>query len=328
MTLTIPAFNDTRITSDSSKPNFQKVTAPVTFSGPYASAKLVVDLSSTCYPFSGWSRDPPPMGQNWPADCDAFDRNFEFTLDEPKSKTDPPAIELVRAITPFGGPEHFEIDVTDVLNGRPGSHVLQAYIATWSDSTGQVSGSNGGWNVSAHFEVVPGAAPHNVLAVIPLFNGTQGTPLGSEPYFFKLPAGTTSTRLEYRVTGHGGAPGDSACIGPAEEFCSRTHILKLDNAQLAQINPWRTDCATLCTIMHYGPSTGGFDYCAQNPCGDPQSVMAPRANWCPGSVTPPFTWTDPMTPTSAGLHSFQWSISNVDKGGIWRISAVMFAFGG
>ena len=43
--------------------------------GAYAQATLIVDLASTCFPFE--SAAAPPAGQNWPADCDAFDRNFD-----------------------------------------------------------------------------------------------------------------------------------------------------------------------------------------------------------------------------------------------------------
>src|SRR5438094_104899 len=108
---TIEAFDSVRISSHSEEPNFQKASATLDFKdGPFASALLIVDLATTCYPFENWST--PPAGQNWPADCDAFDRNFEISLDG--------KLELMRAITPFGGPEHQEIDITDVVNGLLG----------------------------------------------------------------------------------------------------------------------------------------------------------------------------------------------------------------
>src|SRR5690606_17743400 len=125
----------------------------------------------------------------------------------------------VRAITPFGGPLDFEIDVTDVANGRPGAHELAVSIATWSDASGQVTGSNGGWNVTARFEMVPGPAPRNVLAVTPLYDGSQTTP-DSPAVELEVPAGTTSSRIEYRVTGHGGVAFGCG-TSPAEEFCQR-----------------------------------------------------------------------------------------------------------
>ncbi len=302
--------------------NLQQVKAGFSLTGaPFASVKLVADLSSTCFPFSSWQQNPPPTGQNWPADCDAFDRNFEFSLDDPGDGG--PSHEVIRAITPFGGPLHFEQDLTDAMNFAPGPHVLKVAIGTWSDPAGQVSGSNGGWTVSAHLEVVPGAAPRHVLAVIPLVNSSDGPDAGRD-LPFTLPPGTQTAMIEYRATGHGGAAGDSACIGPAEEFCQRHTHLRLDGLEVGNVVLWRTDCASLCTLAHYG--NPGFDYCQENPCGAIQSVQAPRANWCPGSLTPPLQ-VDSATIGTPGPHDFSYSIDGVATGGTWRVSAVVYAYG-
>jgi hypothetical protein len=321
---TILAFDKVRIGSDSSQPNFQETTAGIDLhSGPFASVRLVVDLDTTCFPFESWQDNPPPPGENWPADCDAFDRNFEVSLDKPIAPdSDPPGIELVRAITPFGGPMQLDVDVTDVANGRRGQHTLTAYISTFSDPAGQVSGSNGGWTISARLEVTPGMPPRNVLAVTPLFYDYVDQP-GTDPLSFVTPGGTVHTRLEYRATGHGGV--SFGCgIQTAEEFCLRTHTLLVDANAIADLQPWRDDCASLCTQTHYGSAAAGFHYCAENPCGALDSVRASRANWCPGSVTPPFIW-EPET-LSAGIHDFRWQISEVADGGSWRLSALLLAF--
>jgi hypothetical protein len=101
-----------------------------------------------------------------------------------------------------------------------------------------------------------------------------------------VPGGTTSSRLEFRATGHGGGmimPG-SGCIGPAEEFCKRTFTFFADAQQIDELDAWRDNCADFCTVTHYAPFN--LDYCLENPCGAIQSVRASRANWCPGSVTP------------------------------------------
>jgi len=326
---TIVAFDDTRITSDGSQPNFQTVFADVDFKdGPFASAKLVVDLASTCYPFDNWLDNPPPSGQNWPADCDAFDRNFDISLDDPVDPAvDGPGLELMHAITPFGGPMHLEIDVTDVANGLPGNHRIRAHITTWSDGAGQVSGSNGGWNVTARLEMVPGAAPRNVLAVKSLFYGTQTTAEGPGELAFDAPEGTTSGRIELKTSGHGGGDPVAGCIGPAEEFCNRTHSVSIDGALVEAWKPWRTDCKDLCTeTTHTWPSGSSFNYCMENPCGAISSVKAPRANWCPGSMTPPKQWETPEL-GKVGPHTFQWVISTVAPGGSWATSATYFAYG-
>jgi Peptide-N-glycosidase F, C terminal len=312
MPYTLQAFDNLRISSHSDEPNFQKATAAVDLrDGPFASATLVVDLATTCYPFENWTAPPP--GQSWPADCDAFDRNFEFALDD--------QLELMRAITPFGGPEHQEIDITDVANGLPGKHSLTVTIPTYSDAAGMVSGSNGGWNVSAQLVMTPGPPPRKVLAVLPLFYRSQGKSDLPPVAPFDVPPKTAAARLEYRATGHGGAMDTSGkCIGPAEEFCKRTHHLLLDGSELQPgLVPWRNDCYLNCTLAHYR----NFDYCMENPCGDVNSVQASRANWCPGTLTPPIIW-DPIL--SPGAHQLTYAIDGIADGGSWRLSAVVLLF--
>ncbi len=319
---TITVFDNIRINSTGDV-NVRDVVADVDLAGAsFEQVTMRVELASTCYPFESWTQ--PPAGHNWPADCDAYDRNFEFTLDDPKEEGDPPAFELVRAITPFGGPMTFEVDLTDLANARPGQHSIRAHISTWSDGAGQVSGSAGGWNVTTHIDVVPGTPPRNVLAAIPLVSDFHGK---QDPFTtsLTLPEGTTSTRLEYRVTGHGGGDPDPfpTCIGPAEEFCQRTHIVYADGVDIDQFLAWRDDCEDLCTLETH--PNGGFQYCVENPCGNVQSVKASRANWCPGDVTPPFVWT-PEQWTSAGPHTFSYSIPEQGNGS-WRVSATAYAYG-
>jgi hypothetical protein len=318
----VTLLEDARITSASGDRSFQRVTADVAVTGPFTSVNLVVDLSSTCFPFTKWQSEPPPAGQNWPASCDAFDRNFEITLLDPASPTTP-AIELVHAITPFGGPLHVEEDVTDVFNALSGPRTLEVVIPTWSDASGKVSGSAGGWNVSARLEVVHGPAPRDVIAVIPLHHGSLTTPDANKTFPFTLPPGTTKARIEYTATGHGGGAADDACIGPAEEFCRRKHVLSLDGAVLETLDPWRTDCKTLCTLVDGGPF--GNKYCKENPCGAIGSVRAPRANWCPGSVTPAKSF-EPPTLTSPGPHTLGLAIDKIADQGSWLVSAKVFAY--
>lgn len=322
----LTVFEQARITSDSSQENFHRIEAEVDWGQqPVARAVLVVDLGTTCFPFEGWRDNPPPEGHNFPANCDAFDRNFEWTLDEPQQEGEPPALELVRAITPFGGPLHLEVDITDLVNSRPGAHRLTCTIPTWSDGSGQVSGANGGWDIDAQIILTPGQPRRSVLGVVPLINHNYGSQTQLAPIPFTVPEGTTEAKLYYRTTGHGGATDPSgACIGPAEEFCRRTHRIFLDGEARPAFIPWRNDCDQLCDLTHYGPEDGGFDYCAQNPMGALESVRAPRANWCPGDVTPPQIYTLALEP---GEHSFHYEVEDVFGDGIWRTSAAITFYG-
>src|SRR5262249_30650439 len=105
--------------------------------GPFARVTLKVDLESACYPFEKWSADPPPVGQNWPADCDAFDRNVNVLFDDGGSAGGQdagaaPPFEVIHAITPFGGPEHLETDITSLANALPGKRRLRVDLVSHS----------------------------------------------------------------------------------------------------------------------------------------------------------------------------------------------------
>lgn len=308
-----------RIGSDSSKPDFQKASGKLDLTGTFQKVTLVVDLESPCFPFDRWKDDPPPKGQNWPASCDAFDRNFETSLVDP-SKPDAPGLELVRAITPFGGPLHIEEDVTDLWNGLEGTRDLVIRITTYSDSAGKVSGSNGSWYVSAKVEKTAGPAPREVLAVTPLFYGNVKADSSTKDLPFQIPQGATSTRVVYRATGHGGQIEEGAeCRQPADEFCQREQELGFDAEPKQKVTFWRKDCRALCTVKHYTGNGLDLDYCEENPCGAQASVRASRANWCPGSVTPPAEYVPENG--AAGLHTFHFGIAKIAKEGSWSVSA-------
>jgi Peptide-N-glycosidase F, C terminal len=323
--LYLPALERVHISSDPSAEHFQRASAEVDFGDePVARAIVGITLESPCFPFEGWADPGVRKGQRWPELCDAFDRTISLTLDEPAPDAGgAPGIELLRAITPFGGPLHVDADVTDVVNGLPGKHQLGLRIDTWSDADGLVSGSKGEWIASVDLTTQLGAAPRRVLSVVPLVLGAQ-TEVDVPAVPFDVPEGAQSARLEYRVTGHGAAfaPG---CIGPAEEFCRRTHELRLDGDLLTDLSPWRDDCAELCSMTVNDSGYGPSSYCKENPCGDPASVRAPRANWCPGSMTAAFLLEAPAL-TVAGPHEFSRSIHELATGGTWLVSATYFAF--
>jgi hypothetical protein len=323
--IVLSILDQVQISSDPSSERFQHAISEVDFGTESVTrAVLRVTLQSPCFPFAGWASPGVPSGQRWPALCDAFDRTLSVTLDpsEPPSEATP-GIELVRAITPFGGPLEVEADMTDVVNGLPGAHRVAIKIDTWSDADGLVSGSNGQWLASAELSLWRGTAPRRVILVQPLLLATQTT-AEAAPIAFEVPADVGSARIDYRATGHGGAFG-LGCAGPAEEFCRRTHELTLDGESLPELTPWRDDCADLCTITENDSAYGPASYCAENPCGDPRSVRAPRANWCPGSMTPPFVIEAP-TLAVEGEHELTLRIPQLAKGGSWTVSATYFAF--
>ena len=289
--------------------------------GPFAHVLAVLDLESACYPFE--QATPPPVGQNWPARCDAFDRNLNVWLDDAPR----PAFEIMHAITPFGGPMHLEADVTDLANALPGPHRVRVELGSFADPSGKVTGANAGWTVSMRFDVEAGPAPRRVLAAVPLFARKLLLDDASASAGFSAPAGTVSGRLEYRTSGHGqGEIGDD-CFGPAEEFCSRVHELTVDGTVAKSVSAYRRNCVALCSLVHLGPADAGSDYCLENPCGDLKSVRASRANWCPGSMTPPFVWDDIPALAQPGAHTLSVAIAPILAGGHWDASATYFAYG-
>ena len=321
----VPVLTGVRIVSDPDAENFQRATASVDFGAePVQRATLRVTLASPCFPFSNWEDLGIPAGQNWPEPCDAFDRTVSVTLDDAADlEVDPPRLELLRGVTPFGGPLELETDITDVVNGLPGEHRFALRIDTWSDADGLVSGSKGEWLASAEVALYPGAPPRHVLSVVPLFFESRQDE-DAAPISFEVPEGSSSGRVEYHATGHGSAL-DLSCNGPAEEFCQRTHTLTLDGVPLPDVTPWRDDCADLCTLTKNDSGFGPRSYCAENPCGDPRSVRAPRANWCPGSVSTPFQFRSTRL-SDPGTHELGLRIPGLARGGLWTVSATYFAF--
>jgi hypothetical protein len=325
-------FDDVRIGSNGTLENFQVARADVDVgTAPVSRATMLVDLRTTCFPFSQWANEPPPPGQNWPARCDAFDRNFHFLLDDPADASvddDEVPLELVRAITPFGGPLHIEVDVTDVVNGlvasgRGGHHRLSSHITTFSDGAGIVSGSDGGWNVSATLDLVPGTPRRNVVDVRALFFGNLVTGSEGTRHLVDLEDGQRGL-LQVRTTGHGGPNSDADCFGPAEEFCRREHRLIIDDDVDFTFVPLREDCDDLCTrTTSTIPGGGTIEHCAENPTGAISSVEAPRANWCPGSVTPPFDVEFGSANGAAAPHDVSWTVERIAAGGSWLTSVAV-----
>jgi hypothetical protein len=209
-------FDHVHLSSDPDAEHFQRASTVVDFGfDPVKRATLSVGLESPCFPFDTWTAGSIPEGQSWPPLCDAFDRTLLLSLDDPDDPaTGRPGIELVRAITPFGGPMRFDADVTDVVNGLPGAHELRVDITTYGDESGQVTGTHGEWIVSSVLTFEPGPAPRNVLAVEPLVFGNV-TVAAPPPMAFRSPPGAATARIEYRATGHGGVTPSPGCTGPA-----------------------------------------------------------------------------------------------------------------
>lgn len=300
--------------------------------GPFAEVTLTFRLESPCFPFDKWTDNPPPAGEAFPAQCDRFDRLMYFEMDPALEESDAAGMQVLRAITPYGGPLEKTVDITDFANARPGAHSLRSFVGTWVDDEGQVSGSDGGYFLSVEVETKPGPPPRAVLSVFPLWSGWVGVETMLPELPFTLPEGTTHAQLVYLVTGHGGAMDpSSACIGAADEFCKRTHHLYFDGTELTPDGfsgsgfvPWRDDCSELCTLAQGHPMMGS--YCQQNPNRAVRNVTGSRANWCPGDDVEPILTPLLAAQATPGEHRVRFAIDDIYPDGRWQVALAVYAY--
>src|SRR5688572_3314262 len=103
--VTLEVLSQVTISSDPEAEHHQLAEGEVDFgSVEVERATVRVVLESPCFPFEGWQKLEIPNGHRWPLLCDAFDRGLSLTLDGGDGEGDAPGLELLRAVTPFGGP--------------------------------------------------------------------------------------------------------------------------------------------------------------------------------------------------------------------------------
>ena len=85
---------------------------------------------------------------------------------------------------------------------------------------------------------------------------------------------------------------------------------------------WRT-CEDNCDLVE-DPAISR-SYCAQNPTGHPESAVAPRANWCPGHLTPPFVIGHAKL-NEPGPVTVDFGVDLIGEGGSWTVSATYVAY--
>ncbi len=291
--------------------------------GPWARVTATLDLGTTCQSVPSCSPTCPPAdgcaplsaGCSTYSDCDPWDRSITVSAIDPARPADP-ALELIRAITPFGGAKQYVEDVSDYARYLSGTKTLRVEISAWV----------GGWTVSLTLHYEPGPPARPVLAVVPLFyyaseggayHGPTATPL--TPATVTVPPEAAGARLRYRTTGHG-ASGALVC----EEFCYKLNEVRVDGVARLSFGPWRADCSALCAAA---PSCSTVALCTvDNPWGAPCSVYAPRAGWCPGDRVAP-NELDAGAFLPPGDHTIDFTIPMADPAGSWLVSLDAVLYG-
>ena len=205
-------------------------------------------------------------------------------------------LELLRAVTPFGGNAEWTEDVTDLAPLFTWSHPVSVTLDT----------AEGAWEVDLSIVFEPGPPPREVRQVVPLFDQADyRTASDVIALLVRMPTGVSTAAVRYRFTGH------STTGTGCDETCERTASISIDRTPRLELTPWRTDCAS---------------FVAASPLGDPAVVSLARAGWCPGDLVR--TGVSDVSPWLTGLDLlFDMEIPGVDPTtGSWRVSAVLVLY--
>jgi hypothetical protein len=230
-------------------------------------------------------------GDPWDRTAHLFLVQDETCISEGSSCRRDANIELMRAVTPFGTdapppdgtgnvpPRDLTLDITPLAPVLTGTKYVGAHIGHYVQS---------GWRVSVEFEFSKRAdeasskPPADGIAQVFFRDGGQIL----TPATVEIPASAQQVFGRFFITGHGG---NSFCDGGfddglscangcpggscqnCDEFCQRTHEIKVNGANAWVVEPWRTDCSP-------GPSCTEW-----NACGYPSCIYS-RAGWCPGYI--------------------------------------------
>jgi hypothetical protein len=272
------------------------------------SMTIAVDRSSPLAPTSQPSTPPPRPSATAPSTQpdDASDREYPVTTVVPE-ETGEAEIEIMRFVTPFGGPATYTADLTAFAPLLAGKTCLRVWISTWKKPA---------WKVTltlAYSEA--GAGYRRPIFAQPIFNSEVNAERRALRAQIMIPRGVSRPRLHVLSTGHAtdGAGGD--------EFISRTHVLRIDGQEAARWRPWSELGGPLRDI---NPTSGRTEI-------DGRELWASdldRSGWHPGLLVEP--QRIPLPELSAGEHVIELEVQGIrpkDQSGYgyWRISAVVVA---
>ena len=221
----------------------------------------------------------------------------------------PTEVELLRFTTGFGGAATYTADLTALAPLLHGRRTLRVSITT---------NTSPAWVVSLQLVYRPRAAAYRrpVLARR-LFNEPAVT--AESPILrteLNVPTGLAQPRLRIFSTGH------STDGGPANEFVTCTHLLRIDGREIARWRPWAEGDARLGRL---NPWSGRRTIDGR----ELRSSELDRSGWQPGRIVEPLVL--PVPELTPGRHEVELEIVGIraegddHAHGYWRVSAVVVA---
>jgi len=209
-----------------------------------------------------------------------------------REKNYEPITEIMRFFTPFGV-GHFNhkraIDEYKWKNSVTYKHDITNLIPTDENEfwIGVFIGNydKGGHKVNLDLNIYP-KNDSNIKKrdkfILPLFSTVNIMEMSGQNYGklfktdtltveFSLPKNIEDIHLLYTSTGHGG-------WDTGDEFVPRQNKVIIDNKEVFNVIPWRTDCAS---YRLSNPASGNFN-------NGMSSSDYSRSNWCPGMLTYPY----------------------------------------
>lgn len=216
-------------------------------------------------------------------------------------------VEIMRFVTPFGGPATFTADLTAFAPLLEGETSLRVWISTWK---------NPAWRVTLKLDyTTAGVGYRRPEWAKPIFNGEITAEQSSLKTTITVPEGLARPRLHLLSTGHAtdGMGGD--------EFISRSHVIRIDGVEVARWRPWSEDGGPL---RRMNPTSGRMTI-------DDRELWASdldRSGWHPGLLVEPTRI--PLPELTAGPHEIELRIENIrpkDQSGYgyWRVSGIVVA---
>lgn len=224
--------------------------------------------------------------------------------------------ELVRFVTPYGGPAVFEQDVTALGPLLHGQRTLRAYISTFSEEPGWTI------NVSLRYsaDTIGARRPHYARLLFADSHVTSAS--NTLRKTLTIPDGLDMPRLRVLTSGH-------ATDGTAEnEFVSCTHVLRIDGRIIARWRPWSERGGEL---RELNPTAGRWKVDGR----EIRSSDLDRSGWHPGLAVEPMII--PMPELTPGRHRIELTVLGIrpkeppdpetgaEPHGYWVISAFVVA---